>query len=127
MHKITLAIIKQASSVKILSDAPWVDVHPNAVEYLKQDGLPVEVVGDPTKVKYLISNPKSPDDRSKDIPVRTATTVRILLAPYADKYKELMGPGQLEKDAAEVERLEKLKTDPGASAGKTRATAPTTA
>lgn len=124
MHEITLAIINQASPVKILSDAPWLDVHPDALEHLKQDGFPVEVVGDPTTVKYLVKNPKAPGDRSKDIPVRTAKTVRILLAPYADEYKKLKGPEQLEKDAAEIERLNALKTDPGASTGKTRATAP---
>ena len=122
MHKLSKAVVSQASPSKLASQAPWVDVHPDILDILKKDGVPVETMGEPITVNYTIPNPQDPTDKTDRIITRTETTQRILLAPLAEAYKTMVGANKVAQQAAAVKAAAEAANVQGGA--KTRATAP---
>ncbi|MEQ9407742.1 MAG: hypothetical protein RIK87_08435 [Fuerstiella sp.] len=95
MNRLSELAVRRCNPSRAASDAPFLVVHPEIVEALKRDGLPVEVV------KEVNINIRPMDQENADAapPIRFENFVKIRVAPLLPAYRKLVGDVRYNRQA----------------------------
>lgn len=113
--EITRKIILAASPSRAMSVAPYLDIAPEALQQLKDDGVTVDVI---TEKPVTATHSRKRDQDVKDrVVLRRTSLVRISVASLMDERKKLLGA------EAVAEEMARAQAAQAANESKTRATA----